>query len=115
MSAWTPALRNAIDLALHTRFPVTLFWGPEFVLVYNEAYAPLIADKHPAALGSRARDVFPQAWSAIGPLMESVLAVEGATWTEDAHVPLQRHGRLDGRTSPSPTRRCTERAATWEA
>jgi hypothetical protein len=30
-----PALRNAVDLALHTRFPVSLLWGPEFVMVYK--------------------------------------------------------------------------------
>ena len=51
---------NAVDLALHTQFPVALFWGSEFVLLYNEAFVPLIADKHPAALGTPARDVFPR-------------------------------------------------------
>jgi hypothetical protein len=95
MAEWSPALRNATDLALHTQYPVTLLWGPEFVLVYNAAYVPLIADKHPAALGAPARDVFPEAWNTIGPMMESVFAGEGATWVEDLAVPLERHGRLD--------------------
>src|SRR4051794_32089360 len=95
MAGWSPALRNAVDLALHTRFPVTLFWGPEFVLVYNAAYAPLIADKPPAALGSRAQDVFPEAWHQIGPMMNAVLAGRGSTWVQDEPVPLLRHGRLD--------------------
>lgn len=95
MSSWSPALRSAVDLALHTRFPVTLLWGPEFVLVYNEAYVPLIAEKHPAALGARARDVFPEAWETIGPMMESVLAGEGATWVQDESVPLRRRGLLE--------------------
>jgi hypothetical protein len=92
---WTPALRNAVDLALHTHFPVTLLWGPEFVMVYNEAYVPLIADKHPAALGATAREVFPEAWDAIGPMMQAVRAGEGATWVEDEPVPLWRRGRLE--------------------
>jgi hypothetical protein len=95
--AWTPALRNALDLALGTRFPVTLFWGPQFVLVYNEAYAGLIGDKHPAALGRPAREVFPEAWEAIGPMMQAVLAGHGATWVEDEKVPLWRGGRLEER------------------
>jgi hypothetical protein len=92
---WSPALCNAVDLALHTRFPVTLFWGPEFVLVYNEAYAGLIADKHPAALGAPAADVFPEAWARIGPMMQSVRAGKGATWVEDERMPLWRNGRLE--------------------
>ena len=95
VAAWTPALRNALDLALETRFPVTLFWGPEFVLVYNAAYAELIGDKHPAALGRPAREVFPEAWDAIGPMMQTVLAGHGATWVEDEKVPLWRRGRLE--------------------
>ena len=28
-----------------------LFWGREFVALYNDAYAPTIGDKHPKALG----------------------------------------------------------------
>ena len=95
MTGWSAALRNAVDVALHTRFPVTLMWGPEFVLVYNEAYVELIADKHPDALGSPAHDVFPEAWDAIGPMMESVRAGRGATWVEDERVPLWRNGRLE--------------------
>ena len=78
-----------------TRFPVTLFWGPEFVLVYNEAYVELIGDKHPAALGRPAREVFPEAWDAIGPMMQAVLAGQGATWVEDEKVPLLHSGRLE--------------------
>jgi serine phosphatase RsbU (regulator of sigma subunit) len=94
-ASWSPALRRAVELALQTRFPVTLFWGPELVLVYNEAYVDLIADKHPAALGTPARDVFPEAWDVIGPMMEDVLAGRGATWVEDASVPLLRNGILE--------------------
>jgi hypothetical protein len=92
LSSWSPALRNAVDLALHTQFPVALFWGPEFVLIYNEAFVPLIADKHPTALGRRAYDVFPEAWETIGPMMQTVLAGEGSTWVEDESVPVERHG-----------------------
>src|SRR4051812_19888377 len=95
MSSWSPALRSASLLMLATRFPMTLFWGPEFILIYNEAYVPLIADKHPAALGAPAREVFSEAWPTIGPLMESVRATGEPTWHEDASVPLHRHGFLE--------------------
>jgi serine phosphatase RsbU (regulator of sigma subunit) len=95
MSSWSPALRRSLDLTLHTRFPVTLFWGSEFALIYNEAFVSLIADKHPAALGTPAKRVFPEAWDHIGPMLEGVLAGGGATWVEDESVPLVRHGRLE--------------------
>lgn len=95
VAEWSPALRNAADLALGTRFPVTLFWGPEFVLVYNAAYVEMIADKHPAALGSPAREVFPEAWHQIGPMMEGVYDGQGAVWVVDELVPLHRSGFLE--------------------
>jgi hypothetical protein len=94
-ASWSPALDNAIELTLHTRFPVTLMWGPEFVLVYNEAYVQLIADKHPRALGRPSREVFPEIWDTIGPMMQGVLAGNGPTWVEDAYLPLQRQGILE--------------------
>jgi serine phosphatase RsbU (regulator of sigma subunit) len=92
---WTPTLRTALDVLLHSRFPITLMWGPEFVLVYNEAYVELIGDKHPSALGSPSRDVFPEAWDTIGPMMASAFATGIPAWVEDEPVPLDRRGFLE--------------------
>lgn len=92
---WSPTLRSAVELVLQTRFPVTLMWGSEFVLVYNEAYAELIADKHPLALGRPCREVFPEAWDVIGPMLQGVRVDGRAVMEEDIHLPLLRHDRMD--------------------
>ncbi|GAA1567684.1 hypothetical protein GCM10009827_106750 [Dactylosporangium maewongense] len=92
VSTWSPTLRGAVDLLLQTRNAVTLFWGPQFVMVYNAAYVDMIGDKHPAALGAPAREVFAEIWEEIGPLLESVLAGRGATWAEDMKLYMDRHG-----------------------
>ena len=92
---WTPALRSTVDLMLNTHFPMAVFWGPEFVVVYNEGYTELIGDKHPAALGRTAPQVFPEAMDFIGPMMEGVYAGETNYWYEDAPVPLLRRGFLE--------------------
>lgn len=94
ISSWSPSLRSALDLILQTGFPVSLFWGPELVLLYNEPFVGLIADKHPGALGTRAPEFVPEAWDTVGPWMRSVMAGEGAVYIEDALVPLERNGRL---------------------
>jgi hypothetical protein len=94
MEGWSATLRSTVDLMLATRFPVTLFWGPEFALVYNEAYVRLIRDKHPGALGAPAREVFPEVWDLIGPMMDSA-RLGAPTWVQDAHVPLRRRGFLE--------------------
>ncbi|WP_433716994.1 hypothetical protein ACQP2Y_23880 [Actinoplanes sp. CA-051413] len=95
VTSWSPALLAALDLTLHTRAPVTLFWGPDHVLVYNEAYVPMIGDKHPAALGAPAAKVFAEIWSTIDPMLESVLAGRGATWVEDLRLLMDRRGFLE--------------------
>lgn len=92
---WGPALRSTLALALETRFAMALFWGADRVLLYNEAYVELIADKHPTALGRPTRDVFPEAWEQIGPMMDSVVEDAVPTWVVDAELPLQRSGFLE--------------------
>lgn len=95
VAGWSPTLRRTVDLMLRTRFPVTLLWGPELVLVYNEAYVELIGEKHPAALGSRTEDVFPEAWSVIGPLLATARDRAEPIWIDNSPLPLVRHGYLE--------------------
>ncbi|SDS47239.1 PP2C family protein-serine/threonine phosphatase [Actinoplanes derwentensis] len=95
VDGWSSTLLMAVSTALQTRFPVTLLWGPEHVLVYNEAYVPLIGDKHPAALGRPAREVFPEIWDTIGPMLDSVSAGSGAVWFSDLRLLMDRWGFLE--------------------
>ena len=41
---------------------------------YNDGYRPLMAEKHPRALGQSARDCWKEAWHLIGPQWDAVLA-----------------------------------------
>lgn len=95
VEGWPAALCSTVDMMLNSRFPITLLWGPELVLVYNEAYVELIADKHPSALGRRCEDVFPEAWDVIGPMLHGVLDGAPATWSERSPLPLERSGFLE--------------------
>ena len=54
---WPDALKMAVSICLNSRFPMLLWWGPEFVMVYNDAYRPILGmTKHPASSGQpRAR------------------------------------------------------------
>lgn len=94
-STWSPALWQAVETVWHTRFPATLLWGPDFVLLYNSAYAEMIGTKHPDALGALTEAVFPEAWDVVGPRMQSVLAGEGSWYVEDERLPLVRNGFLE--------------------
>lgn len=82
---WPATLRTVIDLITNSRFPMFVAWGPDLSLLYNDAYAPILGAKHPAAMGRPLREVWGEIWSDIGPLVETALTGE-ATWSE--HLPL---------------------------
>lgn len=91
---WSPALRSAVDLALNTGFPITLLWGPEAVLLYNEGYVDILTEKHPWALGRPALEVFPEAKELVEGMFSHVMQRDEALYVEDELVPLVRNGRL---------------------
>src|SRR4029453_5887100 len=39
---WPALLRLVVDLCLDSDFPVQISWGPDLLLLYNEAYIPLL-------------------------------------------------------------------------
>ena len=63
MEAWPPCLAAAVDIMLPAQAQIVMFWGEEFVALYNDAYAPTIGDKHPRALGRPARENWGELWS----------------------------------------------------
>lgn len=51
IDTWSPRLRLMANMIVVDPNPAVLFWGPELVGIYNEAYVPLLHDKHPKSLG----------------------------------------------------------------
>src|SRR4249919_1156079 len=68
-AGWSPALQTTVGLMLRAEAQIVLFWGPQFVALYNDAYAPTIGDKHPKALGRPARENWSELWNDLGPLL----------------------------------------------
>ncbi len=44
-----------------------VLWGPDLLFLYNDAYIPSLADRHPNALGRPVRDVWGDAWEQVAP------------------------------------------------
>ncbi|WP_297511797.1 PAS domain-containing protein [uncultured Caulobacter sp.] len=72
--AWSPALRMAVDMILATNFPMALRWGPDLVLIYNDAYAPALHALHPAALGMRLDQASPDFQASIRSFHQDILS-----------------------------------------
>lgn len=94
--AWPQSLRVTVRLVLTSRHPMFIWWGPELVQFYNDAYRETMGpERHPSALGARGRECWDEIWDIIGPQIEYVMAGNGATWHEDQLVPVTRHGRRE--------------------
>ena len=89
---WPQSLRTSVSTCLNSRFALLIWWGPDLVMLYNDAYRDIIASKHPAALGNPGRDCWPEVWDTIGPMLEGVLQRGEATWSDDLLLLLARHG-----------------------
>jgi PAS domain S-box-containing protein len=92
---WPQSLRTSISICLNSRFPMLIWWGPQLVKIYNDAYIPMLGAKHPWALGRPGRDVWPEIWHIIGPMLDGVMQRGQATWSEDTMLPLARRGFIE--------------------
>ncbi|MFL5731400.1 MAG: ATP-binding protein [Cytophagaceae bacterium] len=94
---WPQSLRTILNVIISSRFPMFLWWGPELLCFYNDAYRPSLGNdgKHPAALGKPAEEVWPEIWHIIKPLIDHVLSTGEATWSEDQLVPIYRNGSIE--------------------
>ena len=91
-STWSQALRTMVGLLLHNSFPLLLWWGPEFVQLYNDAYRPIPGAKHPRSMGQAARECWAEIWHVIGPMIEAPFAGAPATTSDDLELFLTRSG-----------------------
>jgi PAS domain S-box-containing protein len=97
---WSPSLRLAVDMILASAFPMAVRWGPDFILIYNEAYRPILGDKHPWALGRPAAEAWAEVWKQIEPAHTAILHRRSpAIFAEDLLLRIKRHGETwdDGR------------------
>ena len=93
---WPQSLKTTVRLLLTSHHPMFIWWGPELIQFYNDAYRRTMGpERHPSALGQRGRDCWQEIWEIIGPQIELVMRGEGATWHEDQYVPVTRFGRRE--------------------
>src|SRR5215469_4736121 len=90
---WPAAVRTTAATALACRFPTVMWLGDQLRLIYNDAYIPMLGDKHPAAMGSACADVWWDIWDVICPLLDGVVTTGKATWSDDLKLTMVSDGR----------------------
>jgi hypothetical protein len=92
---WSVALKTMVSVLLANRFPLLLWWGPEYVCIYNGAYRPILGTKHPWALGRPVREVWQEIWPVLQPLIDTPFHGGPATWNDDLFLEINRHGFVE--------------------
>ncbi|HWJ95285.1 MAG TPA: hybrid sensor histidine kinase/response regulator, partial [Telluria sp.] len=88
---WPAALRGAFRMVLDSSFPMFIAWGPELGFLYNDAYALILGNKHPDALGARFQQIWPEIWADIVPIIDRALSNKSA-YFENLPLTVVRKG-----------------------
>jgi two-component sensor histidine kinase len=89
---WPSSLRLALSICLQSKFPTSIYWGPELRLLYNDAWAPIPGPRHPAALGAPAQEVWSDIWHVLEPQFRHVIETGEGVFVQDQMLPMQRFG-----------------------
>jgi signal transduction histidine kinase/ActR/RegA family two-component response regulator len=94
-ATWPDTLKAAVATCLSTHFPMVIWWGPELLMFYNDAWQPILGDtKHPSGLGRPGAESWPETWPIVG--MQFQNALKGvASWSEDLLLASDRRGFLE--------------------
>ncbi len=93
VDTWPQSLRSTVSMLLPSKAQIVVFWGPEFTVLYNDAYRPVFGAKHPQALGLPGRQAWSEIWdSVLHELFAAVVRSGEAFWAKDLLFELERYG-----------------------
>lgn len=69
---WPQPLKTLVGVLLAADQPMFIAWGDQHILLYNDGYAPMLADRHPKALGRPFFDVWSEVREQLTPLFGAV-------------------------------------------
>jgi PAS domain S-box-containing protein len=95
IESWPGNLKFLLSLAESSSFPTAIYWGPELRLIYNDAWAPIPGERHPAALGRPAREVWHDIWPIVRPQFREVVETGKGLALFEQFLPLERGGKVE--------------------
>jgi PAS domain S-box-containing protein len=89
---WPPVLKMALRIVLNSSQPMFVWWGPELLNLYNDAYKSIIGARHPVALGQPAAQVWWEIWDTLQPRVVSAMQSCSGTYDESLLLIMERNG-----------------------
>lgn len=91
--AWAQQLRSSLSIALRSSTATGVFWGPDHLFLYNDAWAAYLGDRHPDALGRPVGEVMADIWPALKAQFRRVSEQAETVNASDARLVRHLHGR----------------------
>jgi len=92
-STWSSSLRAVAGVLLGTRVPMLVLWGPDFVQIFNDAYASVLGEAHAAgAMGTPMRQCRHALADALVPLADTTRRAEAPSWLDDLAIDVTHDG-----------------------
>ncbi|KAK0235753.1 hypothetical protein EDD85DRAFT_837950 [Armillaria nabsnona] len=83
MHVWPQSLKSVVSIMLSNPSQSCVFWGPDRILLYNEAWARGSASKHPHLLGKPGRLAFSEIWDTFSKHCDAVDQGQTVSRTDD--------------------------------
>lgn len=98
LEKWPNTLKTSLNICLTSPFPMALLWGPQMILLYNQAFTQLLGVKAPfKALGKPASEFWKEIWERIGPMVEKVRSTGDSIKLQDQVFSQKRNGTVEDR------------------
>lgn len=94
LDQWSLSMRTLVRMMLTSRFPMLIFWGPDLITLYNDAFRPSLGDngKHPSSLGQPGHVSWEESWPTIGPMIDGIMKGREGVFVRDQKLPIKREG-----------------------
>ncbi|WP_235561445.1 PAS domain S-box protein [Brevundimonas sp. Root1279] len=92
IAQWPQSLKTATGLLIASPVPIVMLWGPDGVMIYNDAYSVFAGKRHPELLGSKVLEGWPEVAEFNANVMRVGLA-GGTLAYKDQELILHRSGR----------------------
>ncbi|PSL27501.1 ATP-binding protein [Chitinophaga ginsengisoli] len=92
VETWPQSLKTCIRIILTSRQPMFVWWGPDLINLYNDAYRSILGGKHPEVLGMPASEVWKEIWDQVGPRAATAMQENEGTYDESLLLIMERNG-----------------------
>lgn len=95
MDTWPDQLRQMVMVIVADKGPAVVYWGDDNTMIYNEAFVPLVGQKHPKLQGQTGELGLPEIWPQFAKIIEEGRETGLTSVGGKEILFLQRHGFLE--------------------